>query len=78
MNNSIDALCHLIRHAMCDEEDCFDFMKLSAQNWSDVIDLAFEQGVDAISIDGLQKVIDSNPNFVFGIDSPELEDLKYE
>lgn len=48
--------------------------------WRDVIDLSFEQGVAAIAVDGLQKILEHNSveNFEFELDKPELEDLKYE
>ena len=63
-------------------------------NWKEVIDLSFEQGVAAIAVDGLQRIYESieskeGKECIEGkesslvsslstLDSPELEDLKYE
>lgn len=75
MNRSAEILLKLVRIALGNETN----MTLPADvNWQEVIDLSFEQGVAAIAVDGLQKVYETNPGMELVIDSPELEDLKYE
>lgn len=50
----------------------------SPEDWSKIIDLAFQQGVAAITVDGLQKIVESNTNLELTFDSEEFESLKYE
>ena len=59
-------------------------------NWQEVIDLSFDQGVAAIAVDGLgfahdndgstslTTSFDNQESLELALDSPELEDLKYE
>ena len=75
------ALLHLIRLAIDNEaEPLFPFDGI---DWKMVIDLSFEQGVAAIAVDGLQRLYDEIADQVRNdaleqLDSPSLEDLKYE
>lgn len=50
----------------------------NAIDWNGVIDLAFDQGVAAIAVDGLQMIYEQNPGLEFEIDKPEMRELKYE
>lgn len=50
----------------------------SGIDWQKVVDLAFDQGVAAIAVDGLQKFYEANPGLELEIDSEELEGLKFE
>lgn len=45
--------------------------------WQEVFELSIKQGVVNIAYDGLQSLMDANPEEAFGFDSPELENLKY-
>lgn len=86
MDNSSSALLGLLRSSLgcggCDGE----VLSLSNSDWSRLVDIAFEGGVAAFAVDGLQKGIahdndDDNDNqerLDFSLDSLELEDLKYE
>ena len=48
-------------------------------DWQEVIDLSFDQGVAAIAVDGLQRSLEKRAESLeLELDSPELEDLKYE
>ena len=48
-------------------------------DWKEVIDLSFDQGVAAIAVDGFGSTGSPTENEGLGaLDSPELEDLKYE
>ena len=47
-------------------------------DWPKLIDLSFEQGVAALTVDGLGLMIHNSPNLELEIDKEELEDLKYE
>lgn len=59
-----------------------DLGSVSGEVWKEVIDLSFEQGVAAIAVDGLQRSLEkraeSLESLELALDSPELEDLKYE
>lgn len=63
-----------------------DLSSVSGEVWKKVIDLSFDQGVAAIAVDGLQKSLELVHKFVennsgsldLTLDSPVLEDLKYE
>ena len=80
MSPSVEVLFRLLRIALGNEKD---FSLPLSVNWKEVIDISFEQGVAAIAVDGLQRIYDEIPNQVRDdaletLDSPELEDLKYE
>ena len=87
MNISNKVLFKLLRIALGNEED---FSLPLSVNWKEVIDLSFEQGVAALAVDGLQRIYDEMPSqagnddsqvrndALEALDSPELEDLKYE
>lgn len=45
--------------------------------WQEVFELSVKQGVVNIAYDGLQSLLDANPEETFGFDSSELENLKY-
>lgn len=47
-------------------------------DWQEVIDLAFEQGVASIAVDGLQFSLELKAESLEVLDSAEIEDLKYE
>lgn len=51
-------------------------------DWKKVVDLSFDQGVAAIAVDGLgfahDDDNDNQERLEFELDSPELEDMKYE
>ena len=48
-------------------------------DWQEVIDLSFDQGVAAIAVDGIGKATKTKTaEALETLDSPELEDLKYE
>lgn len=51
---------------------------LAKEDWRALVDLAFQQGVAAITVGGLQKIVESNTNLELTIDADELEGLKYE
>ena len=55
-----------------------EMRSLSCADWNRVVDLAFDNGVAALAVDGLQKLYESNPELELEIDSEALEDLKYE
>lgn len=76
MNKSANTLFQLLRLALGNKEEC---NLPSDIDWKSLIDLSFDQGVAAIAVDGLQKSIDlSAESLELALDSPELEDLKYE
>lgn len=75
--------------AACSEG--LDLGSVSGEVWKEVIDLSFDQGVAAIAVDGLQRSLEGLPmtppegkgmqgaeSLELALDSPELEDLKYE
>lgn len=72
ISTSANTLFQLLRAALGNEAAGSELP--SDINWQDVIDLSFEQGVAAMSVDGLGLMVDG----VDLLDSPELEDLKYE
>ena len=56
-----------------------DLSALKKADWDALVDLSFDQGVAAIAVDGLQRSLElSAESFELELDSPELEDLKYE
>ena len=67
-------LFSLLRLALGTSTETPDFSALTKADWQKLIDLSFEQGVAALSVDGLGLMVDG----VDLLDSPELEDLKYE
>ena len=88
-DSSTNTLFQLLRLALGNKEDC----SLSADvNWRNLIDLSFDQGVAAIAVDGLgfahdndgstslttSSDNDNQEGLELALDSPELEDLKYE
>ena len=61
------------------DESCEALSSLDAAGWKALIDLAFEQGMASIAVDGLGFAHDNdNQEGLDLLDSPELEDLKYE
>lgn len=83
-------LFSLLRLSLGTRADEMDFSALTNADWKELIDLSFDQGVAAIAVDGLQKSLEKRAES-FGstgspteneglesLDSPELEDLKYE
>ena len=83
MKESAQVLFKLLRIALGSESD---LSLPSSVDWKEVIDLSFEQGVAALAVDGLQRIYDGIENrdskegieSLEALDSPELEDLKYE
>lgn len=49
-----------------------------AVNWQEVSDLAMRQGVGAIAVDGLQKLLEAHHDWGKVLDEPENETVKYE
>lgn len=78
MTNADSTLFYLIRFALCKSTEIVNPPTFQNMDWRAVVNLAFEQGVAAIAIDGLQKLYEANPEFKLNIDEPELEGLKYE
>lgn len=74
MKLSEEVLLKLIRIALGSEEP---LSLPSVVNWREVVDLSYQQGVAALSVDGLQKIYDSSV-FKLDLDNSELEDVKYE
>lgn len=81
-DSSVNILFQLLRAALGNEAAVGELS--SDIDWQEVIDLSFDQGVAAIAVDGLgfaHDDDDDNDNqerLDFSLDSPELEDLKYE
>ena len=84
-DSSANILFQLLRAALGNEVAVGELP--SDIDWQEVIDLSFEQGVAAIAVDGLGSAHDNdtlrydNDNYEgkeLALDSPELEDLKYE
>lgn len=74
---SVKILLQLLRAALGNEAAVGELS--SDIDWKEVIDLAFEQGVAAISVDGLQFSLElREESLEWALDSPELEALKYE
>lgn len=75
IDTSVNTVLQLLRTALGNE----DTGTLSSDiDWREVVDLCFEQGVAAITVDGLQMKYESNPSMALELDKPELMDLKYE
>lgn len=55
MKSPKDILFHLIRCVFQDRADYINLSDCCFADWSEVVDLAFEQGVAAIAVDGLQR-----------------------
>ena len=80
MTKEQEVLIKLLQKALGDE---IEFSLPEAIDWRKLIDLSFEQGVAAIAVDGLQFSFGSTGSpteneGLLALDSPELEDLKYE
>ena len=84
-----DILFSLLRLSLGTRADEMDFSALTNADWKEVIDLSFGQGVAALSVDGLGFAHDNDDDnddglelrgesLELSLDSPELEDLKYE
>ena len=75
IDSTTHTLFQLLRLALGNKAEC----NLPAViDWQKVIDLSFYQGVAAITVDGLQRYCEHNPEVELALDSLELEDLKYE
>ena len=75
MNQTELVLIQLIQIALGNEG-----MKTSLPNdvsWQEVFDLSVKQGVVNIAYDGLQLLMDANPEKSFGFDTLEMETLRY-
>lgn len=76
MTKEQEVLIILLQKALGDE---IEFSLPEAIDWRKLIDLSFEQGVAAIAVDGLQFSLElREESLEWALDSPELEDLKYE
>lgn len=91
MTHSAEILSRLLRTALgqsAGAREGLDLGLVSGEVWKKVIDLSFDQGVAAIAVDGLQEGLPLTPpegkgtqdgeSLELALDSPELEDLKYE
>ena len=77
MDSSANILFKLLRAALGNEVAGGELP--SDIDWQEVIDLSFDQGVAAVAVDGLQKSLELSAECLeLELDSPELEDLKYE
>ena len=65
----------LIRLALGNGNDC---QVPSEVNWTEVVDIAFSQGLAAIACDGLQRLYEIHPEIQLTLDAAEYEDVKYE
>lgn len=68
----------LLRLALGTSAEAIELSSLSREEWQNLVDLSFQQGVAAIAVDGLQKLYESCPNLELELDKPEYEGLKYE
>ena len=85
MNSSSETLFSLLRAALGNEAVG---ALPSDIDWQEVIDLSFDQGVAAMLVDGIDKATKTmvrqahqptkTAEALDALDSPELEDLKYE
>lgn len=74
-----DILLGILRLAFSTRNEALFLSTLKIADWDKVVDLAFEQGVAAVAVDGLQRSLElSAESLELSLDSPELEDLKYE
>lgn len=79
MDKSSSALFGLLRSSLgCGGCAGEDIGALTYAEWNRLVDIAFEGGVAALAVDGLQKLYESNPELELAIDNEALEDLKYE
>ena len=61
------------------EDENTDCLKaLPIEDWVELMNFALEQGVDAIVMDGIQRVYDDIPDFSSVLDTPEGENYKYD
>ena len=75
MTEAADILLGLVRLALGNEKKV---TVPDTVNWKSLVNLAFEQGVSAISVDGLQRLYELHPSLELELDKPEFEELKYE
>ena len=75
IDSSANTLFQLLRLALGNKVEC---NLPSDIDWQSLIDLSFDQGVAALSVDGLGLMVHDCPNQELEIDKEELEDLKYE
>lgn len=73
MTSSASILLSILR-----QDDSIRLEQVTAQEWQQVIDLAFSQSVDAISVDGYHKCLDSGTMECLLETDESLEDLKFE
>ena len=77
MNKSANILFQLLRAALGGETE----VSLPDDvDWNEVVDLAFEQGVAALMVDGLQRSLELRGESLENdlLESEDLEDLRYE
>lgn len=72
MSNSREILLKLVRLAVGWE--C-DYTLPETVNWTEILQMAYEQGVLAVSLDGYDILIQNNPNVKVGLASPENKRL---
>lgn len=75
MTEAADILLGLVRLAVGNENKV---TVPNTVNWKALVNLAFEQGVAAIAVDGLQRLYELHPSLELELDKPEFEALKYE
>ena len=75
MTEAADILLGLVRLEIGNEKK---FTVPDTVDWRALVNLAFEQGVAAIAVDGLQKLYEPNPSLELDLDKLEFEGLKYE
>lgn len=74
MDHFADILLGLLRQALGTSDNCqVDLGCVGNEDWNQIIDLAFEQGVDAISVDGYNSLAGTEHCL---LESDELEDLR--
>jgi len=79
MKKCFDLLLELVRAAMGSERIDFDKLKSATPDeWRQMIDLAYNQGVDVMIADGYQRLVDIRPDFETALDGEELSELRYE
>ena len=74
---------YLLRQSLGNSSEKIDLSALNNTDWVKLVDIAFEGGVAALAVDGLQKSFGSTGSpteneGLLELDSPELGDLKYE
>lgn len=76
--NSSYSLFYLLRLAIGTDGDKVNMASLSSTDWRKLVDLSVNQGIATLAVDGLQKLLEANPNLELELDKEELEDLKYD